>query len=214
MYVYTYVPCSDQVNPHVPPCPRSVEWSPSHVAHQLPGDAGRVSSTQTLSTRPKRSPCVGASRHPVEAGAEAREMDASPWGGEADMESFGPGSGGSVCDSSDIALSLLVISDSSSSAGAGCYGTDLAEASSARLSPIALLTGVLKRLPRDGVHLLLKPCSGRAEYGSRTWFLSSMALHGGFPLRRDLLSLAEGMIFHPCSDLWKMWVWPLRGHNS
>ncbi len=31
-----------------PPCPRSVEWSPSHVAHQLPGDAGCVSSTQTL----------------------------------------------------------------------------------------------------------------------------------------------------------------------
>ncbi len=36
---------------------------------------------------------------------------------------FGPG-GGPVCDSSDIALSPLVISDSSSSAGAGCYGTD------------------------------------------------------------------------------------------
>ncbi len=33
-----------------PPCLRSVEWSPSHVAHQLPGNAGRVSSTQTLSS--------------------------------------------------------------------------------------------------------------------------------------------------------------------
>ncbi len=169
-----------------PPCPRSVEWSPSHVAHQLPGNAGRVSSTQTLSSRPKRSPCVGAhrqhsggllhkppgrsafapliqagapdpcvvsgqtsliesssyswvsqygSRHPVEAGAEARGMDASPRGGEADMESFWPGPGGFVCDSSDIALSPLVLSDSSSSAGAGCYDTDLAEASSVRFSP-------------------------------------------------------------------------------
>ncbi len=49
---------------------------------------------------------------------------------------FEPG-GGSVCDSSDIALSPLVTSDSSSSAGAGCYGTDLAEASSVHLSPIA-----------------------------------------------------------------------------
>ncbi len=169
-----------------PPCPRSVEWSPSHMAHQLPGDAGCVSSTQTLSSRPKRPPCVGAhrqhsggllyqppgrsafvpliqagapdpcvvpgqaplaesssyfwasqygSRHPVEAGAEARGMDASPRGGEADMERFWPGSGGFVCDSSDIALSPLVISDSSSSTGAGCYGTDLAEASSTHLSP-------------------------------------------------------------------------------
>ncbi len=36
------------------------------------------------------------SRHPVEAGAEAREMDASPRGGEADMKSFWPSSGGFV----------------------------------------------------------------------------------------------------------------------
>ncbi len=43
-----------------PPCPQSVEWSSSNVAHQLPGDAGHVSSTQTLSTKPERSPCVGA----------------------------------------------------------------------------------------------------------------------------------------------------------
>ncbi len=32
-----------------PPCPRSVEQSPSHVAHHLPGDAGSVSSSETLS---------------------------------------------------------------------------------------------------------------------------------------------------------------------
>ncbi len=130
-----------------PPCPRSVERSQSHVAHQLPGDAGRVSSTETLPPRPKRSPCIGAhrqhsggllhqppgrsvfapplqagaqdpcvvpgqaplaesssyswasqygSRHPVEAGAEVRGMDASPRGGEADMKSFWPSSGGFV----------------------------------------------------------------------------------------------------------------------
>ncbi len=164
-----------------PPYSRSVEWSPSHMAHQLLGDAGHVSSTQTLSTRPEKSPCVGAhrqhsggllyqspgclhscplyklgapdplaesssyswaseygSRYPVEAGAEARGMDASPRG-EADMESFGPGSGGSVCDLSDIVLCPLVLSDSSSSAGAGCYGTDLAETSSVRLCCTPLL---------------------------------------------------------------------------
>ncbi len=40
------------------------------------------------------------------------------------------------CKSSDIALSPLVISDSSSFAGAGCYGIDLAEASSVHLYPI------------------------------------------------------------------------------
>ncbi len=112
-----------------PPCPRSVEWSSCHLSHQLPGDAGRVSSTQTLFSGLKKSPCVGTprqhssgflykppgksafaphiqagaqdpcvvpaqvplaesslysrasqyrSRHPVEAGAGARGMEASP----------------------------------------------------------------------------------------------------------------------------------------
>ncbi len=45
-----------------PPCPQSVEWSPSHVAYQLTGDAGGVSSSETLSPRPKRSSCVGTHR--------------------------------------------------------------------------------------------------------------------------------------------------------
>ncbi len=40
-----------------------------------------------------------------------------------------------MCDSSDITLSPLVLSDSSSSAGGGCYGTHLAEAASVCLSP-------------------------------------------------------------------------------
>ncbi len=31
-----------------PPCPRSVEWSPSHLAHQLAGDVGGVSGSETL----------------------------------------------------------------------------------------------------------------------------------------------------------------------
>ena len=73
------------------------------------------------------------SRPPVEAGAEARGMKASPRGGEADMENIW--SGGSVCNSDDIALSPLVLSDSSGSTGARCHGADLAEALSVRLFP-------------------------------------------------------------------------------
>ncbi|KAI2649150.1 Retrovirus-related Pol polyprotein from transposon 17.6 [Labeo rohita] len=62
-------------------------------------------------------------------------MDASPRGGEADLESFWPGSGGPLRYSGECAMSPLVLSDSSSSPGAGCHGTDVAEASSVRLSP-------------------------------------------------------------------------------
>ncbi len=45
-----------------PLSPRSVEWSPSHMAHQLSGDASGLSSTEIFPPRPERSPCVGAHR--------------------------------------------------------------------------------------------------------------------------------------------------------
>ncbi|KAI2648975.1 Transposon Ty3-G Gag-Pol polyprotein [Labeo rohita] len=169
-----------------PPCPRSVERSPTHVAHKLPGDAGRVSGSETLSPGPKRPPCVGphrqhlggllhqppgrsafaslvqagapdpcvvpgqtplaetslcswasqlGSRHPIETGAEARGMDASPRGGEADLESVWSSPGGPFCHEGEHAMSPLVLSSSSSSPGAGCHGADVAEATSVRFSP-------------------------------------------------------------------------------
>ncbi|KAI2665260.1 Transposon Ty3-G Gag-Pol polyprotein [Labeo rohita] len=169
-----------------PPCPRSVERSPTHVAHKLPGDAGRVSGSETLSPGPKRPPCVGphrqhlggllhqppgrsafaplvqagapdpcvvpgqtplaesslcswasqlGSRHPVETGAEARGMDASPRGGKADLESVWSSPGGPFCHEGEHAMSPLVLSSSSSTPGAGCHGADVAEATSVRLSP-------------------------------------------------------------------------------
>ncbi|KAL0181751.1 hypothetical protein M9458_024157, partial [Cirrhinus mrigala] len=62
------------------------------------------------------------------AGAEARGMDASPQGGGADMGDLWPSPSGSLCHEGEHAIS-------SSSPGAGCHGTDVAEASSVRLSP-------------------------------------------------------------------------------
>ncbi len=75
------------------------------------------------------------SRHSVETGAFARGMDASHRGGETDLESVWPGPGGPLRYSGDSAMSPLVLSTSSSPTGAGCHGTDVAEASSVRLSP-------------------------------------------------------------------------------
>ncbi len=163
-----------------------VEWSPSHMAHQLSGDASSLSSTEIFPPRPERSTCVvrtdntavvsyinhqGGSalapvvqtgtpdplvvpgqvpltestvyswvpecgtRRTVETGAEARGMDASPRGGEADMENVLSGGGGPLRNSSECAMSPLVLSSSSSSPRTGRYGTDMAEASSVRLSP-------------------------------------------------------------------------------
>ncbi len=114
------------------------------------------------------------SRHPVEAGVDAQGMDASHLGGEADLESVWPGSGGPFCVSGDITISPLVLSDSSGSTGAGCYGTDLAEASYLHLSPDCR---VLKIFCQDEVqHMLVAPF-----WPGRVWFL-------------DLISLLEGSL--------------------
>ncbi len=80
--------------------------------------------------------------------------------------------------------------------------------------PIALLPGVLERVRRDGVRLLLVA----PFWPGRVWFSDLISLLDGspweIPVRRDLLSQAEGMIFHPRPELWKLWVWHLRGRNS
>ncbi len=77
--------------------------------------------------------------------------------------------------------------------------------------PIVLLPGVLERVRRDGVRLLLIA----PFWPGRVWFQDLISLLDGspweIPVRRDLLSQTEGMLFHPRPKLWKLWVWPLRG---
>ncbi|KAL0149630.1 hypothetical protein M9458_055157 [Cirrhinus mrigala] len=102
------------------------------LAHQILVFPGQTPLTAS-SSYSWASEC--GSRRPVEAGAEARGMDASPRGGEADMESLSSSSIGFLCHEGEHAMSPLVLSSSSSSPGAGCHGTDVAEASSVRLSP-------------------------------------------------------------------------------
>ncbi|KAL0185744.1 hypothetical protein M9458_017414, partial [Cirrhinus mrigala] len=71
--------------------------------------------------------------------------------------------------------------------------------------PIALLPGVLERVRRDGVSLLLLA----PYWPGRVWFSDLISLLDGspweIPIRRDLLSQAGGSILHPRSALWKLW---------
>ncbi len=109
-------------------------------------------------------------------------MDASPRGGEANLECVWPGLGVPFRYSGDSAMSPLVLSSSSSSAGVGCYGTDMAEASSVHLSPDHSAPG----RSDENAPGRVQSTSGStvlagAEYGSQTVFLSSMTPHGRFP---------------------------------
>ncbi|XP_053092882.1 LOW QUALITY PROTEIN: uncharacterized protein LOC113526632 [Pangasianodon hypophthalmus] len=80
--------------------------------------------------------------------------------------------------------------------------------------PVALLPGVLERVRRDGVRLLLVA----PFWPGRAWFSDLISLLDGspweIPVRRDLLSQAGGDILHPRPELWKLWVWPLRGRPA
>ncbi len=133
------------------------------------------------------------SRHPVEAGAEAQGINASPRGGEADLECVWPGTGEPIRCSGDSAKSPLVLSNSSSSTGAGYHVTDVAKARLYGFPPIASVPGWGQCT--SGITVLAGP---------------SLVLGHGFLgyqweilVRRDLLSQAGGTIFHPRPELWK-----------
>ncbi|KAI2650236.1 UDP-2,3-diacylglucosamine hydrolase [Labeo rohita] len=72
--------------------------------------------------------------------------------------------------------------------------------------PIVLLPGVLERVRRDGVSLLLVA----PYWPGRVWFSDLISLLDGspweIPVRRDLLSQAGGTILHLRPELWKLWV--------
>ncbi|KAL0172914.1 hypothetical protein M9458_033225, partial [Cirrhinus mrigala] len=72
-------------------------------------------------------------------------------------------------------MSPLVLSDSSSSAGAGCHGTDVAEASSVRISPDRSAPGS----SGEGA-----PGRGPSSFSSPVLAGPTMVLGPGFPPRR------------------------------
>jgi len=80
--------------------------------------------------------------------------------------------------------------------------------------PIALLPGVLERIRQEGVSVLLVA----PRWPTRVWFADLISLLEGppleIPVRRDLLSQADGGILHPRPELWRLWAWPLRGPSS
>ncbi len=114
-------------------------------------------------------------------------MNASPRGVEADLESVWSGSGGPLCNSRNSAMSRLLLSDSSSSNGAGCNCTDVAEASSVRLSP--------DRLDKVSLLLIAPFWLGRASFSDLISFLNDSPWE--IPIKRGLLSQTGAPSFTP-----------------
>ncbi len=137
--------------------PISVGRSPSHVAHQLPGDAGSFSSFETLCPRPERTSRTSAdSQRKIHT-----EVMEQIW------KKFGRAQVDLFASRKTSQLSLLVLLDSSSSIGAGCHGTDMAEASSVRLPPRLLC---LREFWRKTLHGRFPPSGISSLSGGGSFF--------------------------------------------
>ncbi len=208
-----------------PLSPRSVEWSPSHMAHQLSRDVSGLSSTKifppdlrghmcwcapttqrwslTSTTRGSAlapvvqtgtpDPLVVPGQVPLtestiyswvpecgpdvlsRQGPRPGEWIASPRGGEADMENILSGGGGPLRNSSECAMSPLVLSSSSSSLGLDAMVQTMAEATSVRFSPD-------RSAPRSSDESTPRRCSPTVS--SPVLAGPSMVLGPDFPPRR------------------------------
>lgn len=77
--------------------------------------------------------------------------------------------------------------------------------------PFSLLPNLLQRISQEEIEVILV-----APYWPHmTWFSwVTPLLHGTpwkLPVRRDLLSQAQGTLFHPFPQGLNLWAWPLRG---
>ncbi len=77
--------------------------------------------------------------------------------------------------------------------------------------PIALLPQVVRRIREQGHKVLLvAPLWRNQPWLSKLTQLLTAA-PWPVPLRRDLLSQANGTIWHPRPELWALYIWPLNG---
>jgi ribonuclease HI len=77
--------------------------------------------------------------------------------------------------------------------------------------PIALLPQVLRRVREQQHRLLLIAPFWRNQPWVSELFQLLEAAPWPIPLRRDLLSQANGTLWHPRPELWALHVWPLNG---
>ncbi len=80
--------------------------------------------------------------------------------------------------------------------------------------PIALLPQVLRRVRERWHKLLLIAPLWRNQLWVSELFQLLTADPWPIPLRQDLLSQANGTIWHPRPELWALHVWPLDGSLS
>lgn len=79
--------------------------------------------------------------------------------------------------------------------------------------PVSMIPQVIKRVRESGCPVLLVA----PLWKTRPWFPELVQLSDTspwpVPLRKDLLTQANGTLWHPRPDLWALHVWPLNGYR-
>ncbi|KAI2666499.1 ORF V: Enzymatic polyprotein [Labeo rohita] len=215
-----------------PPRPRSVEQSPSHLAHQLPGDAGRVSSLKHF------LPDLIGCHVLVHTDNTAVVYYINHQGGLRSHPLYKLAHQILVW-SQDKLLSLRAVHVP----GHLNMGADILSRQRPRPREWMLHPEVVKQIWRVfgqaqvdlfatqenaqcphwyslthpaplGLDAMVQNVAKASSPRTGVWFSDLISLLDGspweIPVRRDLLSQAGGTILHPRTELWKLWAWPLR----
>ncbi len=193
-----------------PSSPRDLERPSSRLAHQLPRNDGSISGPEILPPAVERLPCPSAGGQHGSSllhKSPGRTAFALPEQTSAAGSALGTGQvpvpQGDLHPRAYECGSRLAVQTSCET-----WGMETPPRNSS-----ALLPGVLAKVRQQRSRLLLLA----PRWTTRIWFSDLISLLDGspwaVPVRKDLLSQAQGTVFHNRPELWNLHVWPLRGTN-
>ena len=148
----------------------------------------------------------------IQTGSGTGRMAITPPNGESFMADIRQSESGFIRVEHDYALPAMVLPTLPIAPGRGCVSSQLAQDQSVCFSSDSFdPSGIMQNTVGQ---------SGSAAAGGSAMAhaavvcgsdQSASGLSLEIPLRQDLLSQAQGLIWHPRPDLWKLWAWPLSG---
>ncbi len=206
-----------------PSSPRDLERPSSRMAHQLPRNDGSISGPEILSPAVERLPCPsaggqhgGSLLHKSPGRTAFAPPEQASAAGSASGTGQVPVPQGDLHPRAYECGTRLAVQTSCDTWGMetspGSSQSNLGEILLSGGGPLCF-TGVLAKVRQQESRLLLIA----PRWPTRIWFSDLISLLDGspwaIPVRRDLLSQAQGTVFHPWPELWNLHVWPLRGAN-
>ncbi len=148
------------------------------------------------------------SRHVLKTEPGGRGMEAAPSNGELHMASVWRSGSGLICVEHDYALPAMIV-PTPIAPGTGHSTPRMAQNQFVCLSsdPGYSIGAIQNTVGQSGATAAGSSVVAHSAVACGT----DQSVPWKIPLRQDMLSQARGMIWHPRTYLWKLWVWPLSG---